>query len=69
MFQRKIQTTKATAPSNIQNQVLKECTAQLTGGPTCILQKSVYTGHLPENWANANVALVFKKSDKHLAEN
>ena len=62
-------TSEANGPDNIPNQVLKECTPQLAEGLTCILQKSVDTENLTEDWTHANVALVFKKADKHLAKN
>ena len=66
---RKIETSEANGPDNIPNQVLKECTPQLAEGLTCILQKSVDTENLTEDWTHANVALVFKKADKHLVKN
>lgn len=62
-------TSEANGPDNIPNQVLKECTPQLAEGLTCILQKPVDTENLTEDWTHANVALVFKKADKHLAKN
>ena len=65
----KINVSKAVGPDNIPNQVLKECATELAGGLTCIFQCSVDTGLLPEDWRHANITPVFKKGDKHLAEN
>jgi hypothetical protein len=61
--------SKAAGPDNIPNKVLKECASELAEGLTCIFQRSVCTGCLPDDWTNANVAPVFKKGDRHLAEN
>ena len=64
-----IVTSKAVGPDGIPNQVLNMCATELAEGLTKIFQKSIDTGILPEDWRNANVAPVFKKGDKHLAEN
>ena len=65
----KINVSKVVGPDNIPNQVLKECATELAEGPTCIFQRSVDTGLLPEDWGHANITPVFKKGNKHLAEN
>ena len=66
---RNMNPAKAAGPDNIHSRVLKECSTQLAEGLTRIFQKSVNTGTLPDDWLTANVAPIFKKGDKHLAEN
>lgn len=60
---------KASGPDCLPNRVLKECATQLAPGITAIFQRSVDDGELPTDWRNANVAPIFKKGDRHLAEN
>ena len=64
-----INTNKAIGPDNIPNQILKECAKELAPGITCIFQSSLDSGSLPEDWTNANVSPIFKKGDRHRAEN
>jgi len=64
-----INVAKATGPDNIPSRILKECASELAEGLTSIFQKSVNSGTLPDDWVNANVAPVFKKGDRHLAQN
>jgi hypothetical protein len=66
---RNVAVSKASGPDNIPNKVLKECADELAEGLTHIFQKSVHSGCLPEDWTNANIAPVFKKGDRHAAEN
>ena len=42
---------------------------QIAPGLTKLFQKSLDTEELPEDWLNANISCVFKKGDKHAAEN
>ena len=64
-----ININKATGPDNIPNQVLKECAGELAPAVKCIFQASLDSGLLPEDWTNANDSPIFKKGDRHRAEN
>ncbi|KAK7103646.1 hypothetical protein V1264_018511 [Littorina saxatilis] len=64
-----IKIAKAPGPDQIPNRILKECANELAPGLTAIFQLSVDSGCLPSDWTNANVSPVYKKGDKHLAEN
>ena len=64
-----IKTSKASGPDNIPNMVLKECAAELAPGVTCLFQESINSGKLPADWTGANIAPIFKKGDRHRAEN
>ena len=66
---KKIQSHKAQGPDNIPNQVLNKCAESLAPVITIIFQKSLDSGKLPKDWTDANIAPVFKKGDKHAAEN
>ena len=41
----------------------------LAPGISALFQKSLETGELPKDWTDANITPVFKKGDKHAAEN
>ena len=60
---------KAMGPDGIPNILLKTCAEELSFGLSAIFQYSLDTGTLPLDWRNANVTPVFKKVDRHLAEN
>ena len=60
---------KACGPDQIPNIVLKNCAKELAPGITILFQKSIDSGILPKDWTDANIAPVFKKGDKHSAEN
>ena len=64
-----ISSSKAVGPDQIPNRILKECAPELAPGLTCILKTSLSSGCLPQDWTCANVTPVFKKGDKHIAEN
>ena len=64
-----IQPHKACGPDEIPNTVLKNCAKQLAPGVTVLFQKSIDTGELPKDWTDANITPVFKKGDRHAAEN
>jgi hypothetical protein len=64
-----INPSKASGPDGIPNRILKECASQIAPSLTVIFQKSIDTGTLPEDWLNANISCVYKKGDKHAAEN
>ena len=61
--------SKASGPDNIPNRILKECANQLAPSLSIIFQLSIDSGELPKDWREANISCIFKKGDKHLAEN
>ena len=68
-FLMNINPSKAPGPDKIQNYVLKECASEVTTAVTCLFQKSLDSGTLPDGWISANIAPIYKKGDRHLAEN
>ena len=64
-----LKTFKSVGPDSIPNLVLKSCAKELSVGLSTIFQFSIGTGSLPTEWRDANISHVFKKGDKHLAEN
>ena len=64
-----LQPNKACGPDELPNQVLKNCSKALAPGVSVLFQKSLDSGQLPKDWTDANVAPVFKKGDRHAAEN
>ena len=64
-----INPSKAQGPDKIPNSVLKECASELSGAVTYLFQKSLDSGALPDDWISANIAPIYKKGDRHLAEN
>ena len=66
---RGVNPSKASGPDNIPNRVLKECADQIAPSLCCIFQRSLDTGILPQDWRSANISSVFKKGDRHQAEN
>ena len=60
---------KAMGPDGIPNIVLKNCADEISQGLCTIFQQSLSTGTLPSDWRNANITPVFKKGDRHSAEN
>ena len=64
-----VNVNKAIGPDKIPNHVLKECATELAPAITCIFQSSLDSGTLPDDWTNANVSPIFKKGDRHRAEN
>ena len=64
-----INPSKASGPDNIPNRVLKQCADHLAPALTIIFQRLIDHGKLPNDWLNANVSCIFKKGDKHAAEN
>ena len=45
------------------------CAKSLAPGISTMFQKSLDTGELPKDWTDANITPVYKKGDKHAAEN
>ena len=66
---RKINPSKASDPDNIPNRILKQCADHLAPALTIIFQRSIDHGKLTNDWLNAIVSCIFKKGDKHAAEN
>ena len=64
-----LKTSKSTGPDSIPNLVLKTCATELSMGLSTIFQYSIDIGSLPSDWRDANISPVFKKGDRHLAEN
>lgn len=64
-----INPSKASGPDNIPNRVLKQCATHLAPSMSLIFQLSLDTGTLTEDWRNANISIIFKKGDRHAAEN
>ena len=65
----KINPSKASGPDQIPNLVLKECALEISPAVTILFQTSLNSGKLPDDWKNANIAPIFKKGDRHKAEN
>ena len=66
---RNINPSKTSGSDNIPNRVPKQCADHLAPALTIIFQRSIDHGKLPNDWLNANVSCIFKKGDKHAAEN
>jgi hypothetical protein len=66
---KKVNPSKASGPDNIPNRFLKECAEELAPIFTTMCQHSIDTGELPQDWLNANTSCIYKKGDKHAAEN
>ena len=66
---RNLNASKAAGPDNLPSQVLKHCASHVAPILTIIFRHSIKTGVLPADWLSANVAAVYKKGDKHKAEN
>lgn len=64
-----LNTKKAMGPDSLPNIVLNTCAEELSQSLTNIFQFSIDNGTLPPDWLNANVSPIFKKGDRHLAEN
>jgi hypothetical protein len=64
-----ININKAKGPDILPNIILKNCANELANGLSCIFHLSIDTGELLRDWRYANVTPVFKKGDRHSAEN
>jgi len=65
----KIKPQKASGPDNIPGRVLRELAVEIAPVLTAIFSKSLNTGTLPRPWTKAIVTPIFKKGNKHIAEN
>ena len=61
--------TKAAGPDSISCCFLKECSGELAPILSQIFNQSLLEGVVPSDWRKANVAPVFKKGNRDLAEN
>ena len=60
---------KAPGPDGLSARVLKECSSDITPILTLIYNESLAQGTVPDDWRQANVALVFKNGEKYNAVN
>ena len=64
-----ISNSKAAGPDLIPGRMLNILTPKLTLNVHAIFTQSLDTGELPRDWSLANVAQIFKKGNRGLAEN
>jgi hypothetical protein len=64
-----LDTNKAVGPDNLSPVVLKNCCYQLKGSICKLINQSLSTGIVPNDWLFANVIPVHKGKDKQKAEN
>ncbi|MES9880859.1 MAG: reverse transcriptase family protein [Sedimenticola sp.] len=64
-----LKTEKASGPDKLQPLLLKELKDEISPILQVIFTRSLETGVMPTEWAIANVAPLFKKGEKSLAEN
>ena len=64
----KLNSNKASGPDNIKPKVLKELAPEIAPILTIILNKSLETGEIPNDWRTAIVTPVYKKWDRYKAE-
>ena len=60
---------KAPGPDGLSARVLKECSSEIAPILAFIYNESLAQGTVPDNWRQANVALVYKKGEKYDAAN
>ena len=60
---------KATGPDKIPGKILKMCAEEIVDVLVLFFQASLNQGKVPEDWKKANIVPLFKKGDKHKAEN
>jgi hypothetical protein len=65
----KLNPKKAAGPDNIRSNILKELAPAIAPILTIIFRKSLETGEVPPDGRSANVSPVYKKGDRHKAEN
>lgn len=65
----KLNPNKAAGQDNIRPKILKELAPEIAPILTIIFRKSLETGEIPPDWRSANVSPVYKKGDRHKAEN
>ena len=55
---------KATGPNGLSPRILKKLSSQIAPILTKIVQMSLETGEIPEDWHTGNVSPIFKKGEK-----
>jgi hypothetical protein len=65
----KLKVNKASGPDNLPAYILRETATEIAPVLTAIFNQSLKTGTLPQDWLKANIAPIFKKGNKNLAEN
>ena len=65
----KLQPNKATGPDDLPARVLKEFAVEIAPALSCIFERLLDTGILPEDWRRANISPFFKKGDRTKASN
>ena len=56
---------KATGPDMIPARILRECSEELAPILTIVINRTLQTGCVPEDWKQANVSAVFKKGQRY----
>ena len=56
---------KASGPDIVPARLLKESSEELSPILTCIFNKSLQTGIVPDDWKTANVSAIFKKGQRY----
>ena len=64
-----VKPNKASGPDGIPCRFLKELSVELAPVVAKLFSQSLNSGHLPQDWLRANVAPIYKKSNRHKAEN
>ena len=65
----KLNVKKASGPDNISCRILQELSAELAPVLAGIFTQSIESGEVPHDWTQALVTPIFKKGNRHLAEN
>ena len=65
----KIQVTKASGPDAVPGRILRELSSELAPVLHFIYVQTLETGEVPTDWKLANVAPIYKKGNKNVAEN
>ena len=65
----KLNLNKSCGPDEIHPKLLKELVSSISKPITLLLNKTMETGELPDDWKCANVSPIFKKGAKNKAEN
>jgi hypothetical protein len=65
----KLKVNKASGPDDLPAYILRETAVEIAPVLTAIFNQSLKCGTLPKDWLTANIAPIFKKGNKNLAEN
>ena len=60
---------KSPGPDEVSVRILKELAEELAPCLSIIFQNSYNTSKIPNSWKDANISAIFKKGDRHEAEN